>query len=115
MTARTKALNDASNAPTRGRQAPHMLVAMVFVAQAEHQIAFGAFTQKQYEQLSLEEYEIAMMGACTAPAVTVEEFKAHINTSQPLPGGPGLLFKGQRDAPQTKTAFDFKGSKEKKP
>ena len=95
VAARTKALNDASKAPTRGRQAPHMPVAMAFVSQAEHQIAFGAFTQKQYEQLSLEEYEIAMMAAYTAPAATVEEFKAHINTGRPLPGGPGLLFKGQ--------------------
>ena len=94
-------------------------------SQAEHQIAFGAFTQKQYEQLSLEEYEIAMMAAYTAPAATVEEFKAHINTGRPLPGGTCLLFKGQRDAPQAKAratrcsagqgTFDFKGSKEKKP
>jgi len=43
----------------------------------------------------------------------VEEFKAHINTGRPLPGGPGLLFKGQRDAPQAKLAF-AKGAKEKK-
>jgi len=56
-----------------------------------------------------------MMAAYTAPAATVEHFKAHINTGRPLPGGPGLLFKGQRDAPQAKLAFDYKGAKEKKP
>jgi len=88
---------------------------MEFVAQAEHQLAFGAFTQEQYEQLTSEEYEIATLAAYTAPAATVEEFKAHINTARLLPGGPGLLFKGQRDAPQAKAKFDFKGAKDKKP
>jgi len=92
-----------------------MPVATAFSAQAEHQLAFAAFTQKQYEQLSPEEYEVAILAAYTAPAATVEEFKAHINTGRPLPGGPGLLFKGQRDAPQAKLAFDFKGATEKKP
>ena len=115
VAAQTKALNDASKAPHRGRQAPHMPAAMAFTAQAEHQLAFMAFTQKQYEQLSLEEYKFAMMAFYTAPAVTVEEFKVHINTGRSLPGGPGLLFKGQLDAPQAKSAFDFKGAKEKKP
>jgi len=114
VAARTKVLNDASKAPYCGRQAPHMPVTMAFSAQAEHQLAFAAFTQKQYEQLSLEEYELAMMAAHTAPAATVEEFKAHINTGRPLSGGPGLLFKGQQDAPQAKLAFDFKGAKEQK-
>jgi len=62
-----------------------------------------------------EEYEVAIMAAYTAPAATVEEFKAHISTGRPLPGRSGLLFKGQRDAPQGKSAYDFKGTKEKKP
>ena len=66
VSARTKALNDTSKAPYSGRQAPHMPVAMAFSAQAEHQLAFAAFTQKQYEQLSPEEYEVAMMAADTA-------------------------------------------------
>jgi len=91
-----------------------MPVAIAFSAQAEHQLAFVAFTQKQYEQLSPEEYEVAMMAAYTVPAATVKEFKAHINTGRLLPGGPGLLFKGPRDAPQAKLAFDSKGAKEKK-
>jgi len=36
VAARTKVLNDASKAPYRCRQAPHMPVAMAFSAQAEH-------------------------------------------------------------------------------
>jgi len=62
VAARTKALNDASKAPHRGRQAPHMPAAMAFTAQAEHQLAFGAISQKRYEQMSLRSTACSSMG-----------------------------------------------------
>ena len=64
-----------------------MPLAVAFVAmpaQVEHQLAFGVLARTQYEQLSMVEYETAMMAACTTLAATVKVYKVHINTGRLL-------------------------------